>query len=66
MKVNSQIEAAIKRDLDAIRETLPPNEQAIFDAEREEHRQTILRYVSEHGHYPDIGGVKRNEEVSIQ
>jgi hypothetical protein len=56
------MEMAMKRDLDALRDSLPEEERAAFDAERHIHRQAIINHYAEHGTYPEIGGVQKVEE----
>lgn len=53
------MEAAMKRDLDALRDSLPENERQAFDDERHIHRQAIINHFAEYGTYPEIGGVER-------
>jgi hypothetical protein len=53
------MEAAMKRDLDALRDSLPESERPAFDAERHIHRQAIINFFAEHGTYPEIGGVEK-------
>jgi len=54
------MEAAMKRDLDGLRDSLPESDRATFEAERDVHRQTIIDHYAEHGTYPQLGGVTRN------
>ena len=58
------MEQAMKRDLDRLRDSLPPEEREAFDAERHIHRQAIINHYAEHGSYPEIGGVERLGEVA--
>lgn len=44
-----------------LRDSLPEEERAAFDAERHIHRQTIIDHYAEHGTYPEICGVERNQ-----
>lgn len=55
------MEQAMKRDLDALRDSLPVDERAAFEAERDIHRQSIINHFAEHGTYPEFGGVRRKE-----
>lgn len=57
------MEQAMKRDLDRLRDSLPEDEREAFDAERHIHRQAIVDHYAEHGSYPDIAGVERNQEA---
>lgn len=52
--VTDMMEAAIDRDLDALRDTLPEKERDAFQKERHVHRQAIINHVAEHGNYPQI------------
>jgi hypothetical protein len=53
------MEAAMKRDLDALRDSLPEGERAAFEAERHIHRQAIINHFADYGTYPEIGGVEK-------
>jgi hypothetical protein len=69
--VTDAMEAAMTRDLDALRDSLPENERELFDAERHVHRQEIINFFGEHGYYPSIGGVSKspttaNSEAELQ
>lgn len=55
------MEQAMKRDLDRLRDNLPEDERAAFDAERHIHRQAIINHYAEHGTYPVIEGVEKVE-----
>ena len=57
--IPESMERAMKRDLDALRDSLPESERPVFEAEREIHRQTIINHFAEHGSYPEIGGVEK-------
>jgi hypothetical protein len=59
------MERAMTRDLDALRDSLPEDERAAFDAERHIHRQTIINHYAEYGTYPEIGGVQKVEKIDI-
>lgn len=54
-------EEAMKRDLDRLRDSLPAEERAAFEAERHIHRDRIIEHFAEHGSYPEIGGIKKAE-----
>lgn len=56
------MEHAIKRDLDGLRDSLPEDERPVFDAERHIHRQTIIDHYAEHGVYPNIVAVSKNDK----
>jgi hypothetical protein len=58
--VTESMEHAIKRDLDALRDTLPETERTIFESEYSVHRQAILDHFAEYGTYPQIGGVEKS------
>lgn len=58
--ITASMEAAIKRDLDRLRDSLPESERAAFEAERHIHRQEIINHVADYGTYPNVEGVKRN------
>ena len=60
--IPDSMERAMKRDLDRLRDSLPENERAAFEAERHIHRQAIINHFAEHGTYPEIGGIKRAGE----
>lgn len=53
------MEDAMKRDLDALRDSLPECERAAFDDERNVHRQAIINHFAEFGSYPEIAGVSK-------
>ena len=53
------MEAAMKRDLDALRDSLPEDERDAFEAERHIHRQAIINHFAEHGSYPEIAGIEK-------
>lgn len=55
------MEAAMKRDLDNLRDSLPEEQRPLFEAERDYHRQQIINFYAENGSYPEIGGVTKNE-----
>lgn len=57
--VPESMEAAIKRDLDKLRDSLPEDEQPIFEAERDYHRQQILNHYAQFGTYPEIEGIEK-------
>lgn len=58
------MEAAMQRDLDKLRDSLPEDERAAFEAERDYHRQEIINFYADNGYYPEIGGVKKNNQNS--
>ncbi len=60
--IPASMEAAMKRDLDALRDSLPEGERDAFEAERHVHRQAIINHFAEYGMYPQISGVERNEQ----
>jgi len=53
------MEAAMTRDLDKLRDSLPADERDAFDAERDIHRQSIINHFAEYGTYPEIAGVEK-------
>ena len=55
------MEQAMKRDLDALRDSLPKSERPLFEKERHVHRQVIIDHFAEHGSYPKIDGIERNQ-----
>lgn len=55
------MEQAMKRDLDALRDSLPEEERPIFEAQRDMYRQQIINHYAEYGSYPEIGGIKKVE-----
>jgi hypothetical protein len=59
--IPESMENAMKRDLDALRDSLPENERPLFEAEREHHRQAIINHYGEFGTYPQIGGITKDE-----
>jgi hypothetical protein len=60
--IPESMEAAMKRDLDRLRDSLPEDQREAFDAERHIHRQTIINHFADHGTYPEIAGVERTAE----
>lgn len=60
--ITDTMEAAMKRDLDQLRDSLPEEERADFESERHVHRQAIINHFAEHGVYPQIDGVSRTSE----
>lgn len=60
--IPDSMEQAMKRDLDRLRDSLPENEQAAFEAERHIHRQAIIDHFAAHGTYPQIGGIERKDD----
>ena len=60
--IPTAMESAMKRDLDALRDSLPEHERHIFEAERDVHRQEIINFYADHGYYPTVGGVSKNGE----
>lgn len=57
--IPDSMEQAIKRDLDALRDSLPEEEREAFDAERHIHRPAIINHFADYGTYPQIGGVQK-------
>jgi len=57
--IPDSMEQAMKRDLDALRDSLPECDRALFEWERPIHRQAIIDHYLEHGTYPEISGVER-------
>jgi hypothetical protein len=57
--ITESMEQAMKRDLDALRDSLPESERPLFEAERHIHRQTIINHFAEYGSYPQIGVVEK-------
>jgi hypothetical protein len=53
------MEAAMTRDLDNLRDRLPPEDRAAFDDERDVHRQAIVSHWADYGSYPKIAGVEK-------
>ena len=62
--IHDSMERAMKRDLDALRDSLPEDEREAFEAERHIHRQAIINHFAEFGTYPEIGGVEKVEAQS--
>lgn len=62
--IPNSMESAMKRDLDALRDSLPENERPLFEAERDVHRQEIINFYADNGYYPSIGGVTKNQELA--
>ena len=60
--IPQSMEWAMKRDLDALRDSLPESERDKFEAERHIHRQEIINHYGEYGSYPEIGGITKNED----
>lgn len=60
--IPSSMEAAMKRDLDRLRDSLPEDERDAFEAERHIHRQAIIDFYAETGTYPEICGVEKRPE----
>ena len=60
--IKDAMDAAIERDLDQLRDTLPELERDVFEAERDIHRQAIINHFAEHGSYPEIGGIEKAEK----
>ena len=59
--IPESMENAMRRDLDALRDSLPENERHLFEAERDHHRQAIINHYAEFGSYPQIGGVTKEQ-----
>ena len=62
--IHDYIEDRINKDLDALRDSLPENERAAFEAERHIHRQTIINHIGDYGTYPEITGVELNPDAN--
>lgn len=52
------MEAAMKRDLDKLRDSLPESEHALFEQERHLIRDQIVQHYGEYGTYPVIDGIE--------
>lgn len=57
--ITDDMDRAMTRDLDMLRDSLPEDEREAFDAERHIHRQAIINHFAEHGSYPEIGGIEK-------
>ena len=58
--LHDHVSDQIDKDLNNLRDTLPPEEQALFEAERDVHRQLIINHIGEFGTYPTIGGITKS------
>ena len=59
--IPDSMEQAMKRDLDRLRDSLPEGERAIFEAERDIHRQAIINSYAKTGRYPEVAGIEKRD-----